>query len=157
MTSPESSSSAAPFPPPASTADWERLATERPDDARVLVGLANVYWLEGRGPDMVGELADRARTLDPANRAAWHLWALAEGSPRARVERWRQVTLQFPHDDLAHAALADNAASLAGAEHDPVALGTAIDTYAILLERAQAPEQRDALEQALMTLRAWKL
>jgi len=145
------------YPTPQTTADWERLAAEHPDDAKILVGLANLYWLEGRGPDVVAELATRAKSLDPTNRGAWHLWALAEPTPRARVERWRQVTVQFPEDDLARAALADNAASLAGAEHDPIALALAIETYETLLTRTASPEQRNALEQALQTLRGWRL
>ena len=51
----------------------------------------------------------------------------------------------------------DNAASLAGAEHDPDALVLAISSYERLLERAEEPTQREALEHALLTLRAWKL
>lgn len=136
---------------------FERVVTERPDDARALVGLANAYWLTGRGGEIVGELASRALTADPANRAAWHLWALSESDPRARTERWEQVVRRFPDDDLARATLADNAASLAGAEHDPVALGLAIEQYEALLRTATHPDQRAALETALRTLRGWKL
>ncbi|HEX6632250.1 MAG TPA: hypothetical protein VF048_14215, partial [Gemmatimonadaceae bacterium] len=129
----------------------------RPNDARALVILANAYWLGGRGPEVVEELANRAIAADPSNRGAWHLWALSESNPRQRVTRWRQVTARFPEDHLAHANLADNAASLAGAEHDPDALLVAITTYEWLLERADQPDQRNALEHALLTLRAWKL
>jgi hypothetical protein len=50
---------------------------------------------------------------DPENRAAWHLWALAESDPRQRVARWQQVSARFPTDDLARANVADNAAALA--------------------------------------------
>lgn len=142
---------------PPEIADLERAAAERPDDAQALVALANAYWLEGRGPQLVDELAARAKALDPANRGAWHLWALAEPNPRDRVARWQRVTEHFPHDDLAHAALADNATSLAGAEHDPVALALAITTYERLLETAQREEQRIALQQALTTLKGWRL
>lgn len=136
---------------------YERVVSERPRDAKALVTLANAYWLTGRGPDVVGELAGRARQADPANRAAWHLWALAEPDVRARVERWTTVSEQFPSDQLARAALADNAASLAGAEHDPLALDLAIRTYEGLLREAGTPTQRRALEETLATLRGWKL
>lgn len=136
---------------------YEHIVAERPHDARALVILASAYWLHGRGPDVVGELASRAIAADPANRGAWHLWALTEPDPRARVGRWEQVSTRFPEDQLAAANLADNAASLAGAEHDPVALGLAIETYEKLLARADHPQQRAALGTALKTLREWRL
>ena len=136
---------------------YERVVAAQPTNARALVVLANAYWLTGRGPDVVGELATRAMAIDPENRGAWHLWALAEPDPRARTERWHQVTQRFPADQLARAALADNAASLAGAEHDPIALDLAIRSYESLLAEAEAPPQRAALEGALKTLKGWKL
>jgi hypothetical protein len=136
---------------------YEHVTALRPTDARALVALANAYWLTGRGPDVVGELASRAKSADPRNRAAWHLWALAESSVRDRVERWREVSERFPQDQLARAALADNAAGLAGAEHDPLALDLAIKTYESLWQEAPTPTQRRALEQTLETLRGWKL
>lgn len=136
---------------------YERITAMRPRDARALVVLANAYWLTGRGPEVVGELASRATEADPDNRGAWHLWALAEGSVRARVERWRRVTERFPDDLLARAALADNAASLAGAEHDPLALDLAVKTYEELWQRSPTPTQRRALELTLETLKGWKL
>jgi hypothetical protein len=136
---------------------YERIVEQRPNDARALVVLAGAYWMHGRGPDVVGALASRAIAADPSNRGAWHLWALTESAPRARVQRWAQVTARFPDDQLAAANLADNAASLAGAEHDPVALGLAIETYERLLARAEAAPQRAALEAALRTLRGWRL
>jgi hypothetical protein len=136
---------------------YEQITAERPTDARALVALANAYWLTGRGPDLVGELAERAKAADPSNRAAWHLWALAQSNVRKRVERWQEVSRRFPQDQLARAALADNATSLAGGEHDPVALALAIDTYEGLLRESTAPAQRRALEQTLQTLRNWKL
>jgi hypothetical protein len=142
---------------PQTIADWERLATERPDDAQTLVGLANAYWLEGRGPQLVDDLASRAKTIDPTNRGAWHLWALAESSPRDRVARWQHVTEHFPQDDLAKAALADNAASLAGAEHDPAALQLAIQIYEQLFQTARQPDQQIALREAINTLKGWRL
>ena len=135
---------------------YEKIVAERPTDARALVILANSYWLVGRGPDVVGELATRAIAADPANRGAWHLWALTESNPRQRTERWRQVAARFPEDDLARANLADNAASLAGAEHDYDALDLAVHTYEELLERARHPQQRAALQTALTTLKGWK-
>lgn len=138
-------------------AELERDVARSPNDAQALVRLANAYWLEGRGPDVVGEIADRARSMDRDNRGAWHLWALAEPSPRARTERWRQVAEQFPTDDLARANLADNAAALAGAEHDHAALNLAIRTYEQLLSTATHVPQRLALETALETLRGWKI
>jgi hypothetical protein len=136
---------------------YERVTSQRPNDARALVVLANAYWLTGRGPDVVGELASRAIRADATNRGAWHLWALSEGDVRARVERWQQVTERFPDDLLARAALADNAASLAGAEHDPLALDLAVRTYEGLWQESPTPTQRRALEETLATLRGWKL
>lgn len=136
---------------------FERVVAERPDDARALVALANAFWLTGRGPDVVGELASRAIAADPDNRAAWHLWALSESSPRARTGRWEQVVRRFPDDQLARANLADNAASLAGAEHDPVALALAIDHYQVLRAAAIHPDQQAALDTAIRTLKGWKL
>ncbi len=138
-------------------AELERAVARSPDDAQALVRLANAYWLEGRGPDVVGEIADRARNMDRDNRGAWHLWALAEPTPRSRTERWRQVSEQFPTDDLARANLADNAAALAGAEHDREALELALETYEELLRTATHQPQRLALETALDTLRGWKI
>jgi hypothetical protein len=135
---------------------FERIVAERPDDARALVGLANAWWLTGRGPEMVGQLASRAIAADPSNRAGWHLWALSEPAPRERTRRWQQVCARFPDDELAKALFADNAASLAGAESDPVALKLAIGAYEELLARATRPEQRAALEGALATLRKWR-
>jgi hypothetical protein len=93
---------------------------------------------------------------DPANRAGWHLWALSESDPRKRVARWQQVCARFPSDELAKANLADNAASLAGAEHDYDAVDLAISTYEELLTTAGQPDQRAALETAISTLRKWK-
>lgn len=136
---------------------YERVVELSPGDARALVILANCYWLTGRGPDVVGELASRAIAADPANRGAWHLWALTEASPRQRTARWEQVSVRFPDDDLARASFADNAASLAGAEHDPLALRQAIVAYEELLARARHADQRLSLEQALRTLRGWRL
>ncbi len=134
----------------------ERAVAERPDDAKAIVALANHYWLIGAGPEAVGDLASRAIAADPENRAAWHLWALAESNPRERVSRWQQVSQRFPDDDLAKANLADNAASLAGAEHDYDAVDLAIVTYESLLATAQQADQRAALEKAIRTLRGWK-
>jgi hypothetical protein len=135
---------------------YEVIVEREPENARALVALANAYWLTGRGPEVVAALAVRAREADPGNRAAWHLWALAESSPRERTSRWREVTERFPDDDLARANLADNAAALAGAENDPVALKLAIATYETLLARATRDDQRAALRRALDTLRNWK-
>ena len=134
----------------------ERAVAERPADAKALVALANHYWLIGAGPEAVGDLASRAIASDPDSRAAWHLWALAESNPRERVARWQQVSTRFPKDQLAKANLADNAAALAGAEHDYQAVDLAIDTYEELLAVADRSEQRDALEKAIRTLKGWK-
>jgi hypothetical protein len=136
---------------------YERIVAARPTDARALVILANAYWLAGRGPDVVGDLASRAIAADPTNRGGWHLWALTESNPRRRTDRWLQVSRRFPRDDLAKANLADNAASLAGAENDPVALKLAISTYEQLHATARHPQQREALDAALRTLKAWKV
>lgn len=135
---------------------YEHVVRSRPDDARALVTLANAYWLAGRGADAVGELAARALAADPMLRAAWHLWALSESDARTRTDRWRQVTERFPEDELARALLADNAASVAGAESDPEALALAIRTYESLLATAR-DDQREALERAITTLKGWSL
>jgi hypothetical protein len=135
---------------------YEHVVRARPDDARALVTLANAYWLAGRGADAVGELAARALAADPELRAAWHLWALSESDARERTDRWRQVSERFPEDELARALLADNAASVAGAESDPEALALAIRTYESLLATA-SDDQRAALEHAITTLRGWSL
>jgi len=136
--------------------DLERAVAETPDDATALVALANAYWLTGRGPEAVGELASRAIAADPENRAGWHLWALTESNPRQRVTRWKQVSERFPTDDLARANVADNAAALAGAEHDYAALDLAIATYEQLLATAEHREQREALDTAIRNLKGWK-
>ena len=136
---------------------FERVVEAEPENAKALVALANAYWLAGRGPEKVGELASRAIAADPTNRAGWHLWCLSESDPRERTIRWRQVVARFSDDDLARATLADSAASLAGAERDPEALALAISEYEVLRSRATRPEQREALDKALMTLRAWSV
>lgn len=136
---------------------YERIVDDRPDDARALVILANAYWLSGRGPDVVGELASRAIAADPSNRGAWHLWSLSESNIRERVGRWQQVAQRFPTDELARANLADNAASLASGEGDREALALAIESYESLLSTATHDSQRRALEKAITTLRGWKL
>lgn len=136
---------------------FESVAERLPNDAQAVVVLANAYWLTGRGPETVGRLAQRARDLDPENRGAWHLYALSESDPRARMERWREVTLKFPSDQLARAALADNAASVAGAEHDPLALDLAVATYESLLKESKNSEQKRALKETIATLKKWRL
>ena len=73
------------------------------------------------------------------------------------MSRWQQVVARFQSDDLARAALADNAAALAGAEHDMDALDLAIETYEQLLTTAQNPAQLNAITTALNALKAWKL
>jgi len=118
-----------------------------------MVVLANAYWLTGRGPEVVAPLAARAKDADSGNRGAWHLWALSEPDLRARLERWREVSQRFPQDQLARAALADNAASLASAQDDPAALDLAIRTYEGLLGEATRPGQRAALEATLRALK----
>lgn len=129
--------------------------SNNPNDAQALVRLANAYWMRGHGPEVVHDLASRALTIDPENRGAWHLWAISESSPRERVSRWRQVVERFPADQLARANLADNAASLAGAEMDPQALELAITTYEQLLACAESEDQRHAVGKALDVLRKW--
>jgi hypothetical protein len=135
---------------------YEVIVDAQPVNARALVILANAYWLQGRGPQVVGELATRAMAADPANRGAWHLWALSESGPRSRVVRWQQVSERFPEDQLALAAVADNAAAVAGAEHDYAMLDLAIETFERLLERSTESTQREAITTALGALRGWK-
>lgn len=134
---------------------YESIVSRDDADAQAIVVLANAYWLTGRGPDVVEQLASRAKTIDPKNRGAWHLWALSEPTLRRRVDRWREVTVAFPQDQLARAALADNATSLASEDHDPVALRLALDAYTQLLADARNDQQRQALESTLNTLRSW--
>jgi len=59
-------------------------------------------------------------------------------------------------DKRAQAALADNAAAVAGAENDPVAMKLAIATYEVLLATATSEQETSALTTALTTLRKWK-
>jgi hypothetical protein len=132
---------------------YEHIVAERPRDAQAMVILANAYWLTGRGTEVVGALASRAKGADERNRGAWHLWALSEADLRSRVERWREVARQFPEDQLARAALADNAVSLATSDDDPAALDLAIVTYESLLAEATRAEHRLALESTLAALR----
>jgi hypothetical protein len=73
------------------------------------------------------------------------------------MERWMQVSRRFADDALARANLADNATSLASAENDPVALAIAIDSYELLLADAEHPDQRQAIQKALDTLRNWRV
>lgn len=136
---------------------YEQVVDEQPRNARALVILANAYWLSGRGPEVVGELASRAMAVDPGNRGAWHMWALTESNQRDRTIRWMQVAQRFPEDQLARAALADNAASLASSEHDREALALAISTYEELLALATNEQQRMALEAALDALRKMRM
>jgi hypothetical protein len=136
---------------------YERLVELSPTEAQPMVVLANAYWLSGRGAEVVGQLAERAKSVDDGNRGAWHLWALAESDPRRRMERWRAVTERFPADQLARAALADNAASVAGAEHDPLALDLAVQTFESLWAEASRDEERRALEETITKLKGWKL
>ena len=135
---------------------YERVVELDPKNARAMVILANSWWLSGRGPDAVGEMATRAIAADPTNRGAWHLWALSESDPRQRTLRWQQVARRFPGDHLALANVADNAAAVAGAEQDYDMLDLAVATYEELLQSAEVPAQRDALETALRALRGWK-
>ena len=136
---------------------YERVVAARPTDAQSMVILANAYWLTGRGADIVGSLATRAIAADASNRGAWHLWSLSESNPRNRMERWQQVAERFPADQLARAALADNAASLAGAEHDPLALELAVRTYESLWAEASRDDERRALEETIGKLKGWAL
>jgi hypothetical protein len=136
---------------------FESITERSPNDAQSLVVLANAYWLTGRGAETVGRLAQKARELDAENRGAWHLYALSESDPRARMERWREITAKFPSDLLAKAALADNAASVAGAEHDPLALDLAVATYESLLKESDNAEQKKALRETIATLKKWKI
>ena len=135
---------------------YEEIVAAQPANARALVILANAYWLAGRGTDVVGELASRAIAADASNRGGWHLWALSESDPRQRMTRWQQVVARFPADDLARAALADNATALAGAEQDYAALDLAIETYEQLLKTAENASQVEAISSALTALRGWK-
>ncbi len=63
------------------------------------------------------------------------------------------MTERFPADQVAKAALADNAASLAASEHDKEALAMAITAYRRTVGAFATAPQRAALESALNTLR----
>jgi hypothetical protein len=132
---------------------YERIVADGPPDAQAMVVLANAYWLTGRGPSAVEQLAVRAKQIDAHNRGAWHLWALAQSDLRKRVDRWLDVSQRFPGDQLARAALADNAVSLATEQDDPAALQLAIDTYEGLLAETKHTAQRLALEETLKVLK----
>ena len=126
---------------------YEHIVAARPQDAQAMVVLANAYWLTGRGADVVGELAPRAhrrrraqsRRVAPlgavrtelrasASSAGGGFAALSRGPARAR-------------------ALADNATSLAGAEHDPAALDLAIvDVRESCSRKRHVRKQRAALQ-----------
>jgi hypothetical protein len=67
------------------------------------------------------------------------------------------VTERFPADQLARAALADNAVSVAGAEHDPQALDLAVQLFEGLWAEASRDEERRALEETITKLKGWKL
>lgn len=136
---------------------YEHVIAARPGDAQAHVLLANAYWLTGRGAEAVERLASRAKQIDPGNRGAWHMWAVSDPEIRGRIARWLEVIRHFPHDNLARAAMADNAVSLAGAEHDPRALDLAISTYELLLDSAPDQAHRIALEETLTKLRGWQL
>ena len=81
---------------------------------------------------------------------------LCRNQIRDNVSPEQQVSARFPADDLARANVADNAASLAGAEHDYDALDLAIATYEQLLGTAEQQEQKNALETAIRTLKQWR-
>lgn len=142
--------------PSAAAPIYEVIVETQPGNARALVVLANSYWLLGTGPEVVEDLASRAISIDPANRGAWHLWALSESDPRLRTKRWHQVSERFAGDDLAMANLADNAAAVAGAEKDYEMLDLAVEAYESLLSRATETSQRIAVETALQSLKGWK-
>jgi hypothetical protein len=72
------------------------------------------------------------------------------------VGRWQQVVTRFPQDNLALANVADNAASVAGAEHDYEMVDVAIAAYETLRSRAKRDEERAAVDRALETLRRWR-
>lgn len=135
---------------------YERIVEAQPGNARALVILANAFWLQGRGPETVGQLASRAIESDPTNRGGWHLWALSESDPRERVIRWQQVRQRFGDDLLALANVADNASAVAGAESDYDMLDLAVQAYEELLARSEIKEQRDAVETALRALKGWR-
>jgi hypothetical protein len=136
---------------------YERIVDQQPNNPRALVTLAQAYWLTGRGPDVVGDLATRAIAADPGYRWGWHLWAVTESDPRQRMVRWQQVVQRFPDDDTARAALADNAAGVASAEHDTQAQAVALAAYRELLARASNPEQQNAVQTAISAIEGWRL
>lgn len=136
---------------------YEHIVRQQPNNPRALVTLAQAYWLTGRGPDVVGDLANRAIAADPSYRWGWHLWAVTESDPRQRMLRWQQVVQRFPDDDTARAALADNAAGVASAEHDTQAQQVALEAFRELLARATTTEQKNAVQAALSAIEGWKL
>jgi hypothetical protein len=135
---------------------FEDVVEAQPNNSKALVRLANCYWLVGAGAKPVAELASRAIAIDPSDRGAWHLWALSEDRPRERVARWQQVATRFPQDDLALANVADNAASVAGAERDYEMVDIAIAAFEELKTRAKREDEHAAVDNALKTLRSWR-
>ena len=65
---------------------YERVSAALPEDAQAMVVLANAYWLAGRGPEMVGELAARAISADGGNRGAWHLSLSSSSRATPQIE-----------------------------------------------------------------------
>jgi len=135
---------------------YERIVADRQADAQAMVVLANAYWLTGRGPGPVEALAVRAKEIDPMNRGACICGrspnptcenASSGGSPSPRV----------PSDQLARAALADNATSLRMTSKIRLRSSSRSPRMRVLLAEAPGTAQRLALEQSLKTLRGWKL
>ncbi len=120
---------------------YERVLEAQPNNSRALVGLANAYWLSGRGPDIVGALATRALAADPdKSRRMASMGARRVAATRAHGAVARGCGALCRTTTWPGRVLADNAVAVAGAEHDPVALAVAIDTYTEL--RGRADEHR---------------
>jgi chromosome segregation ATPase len=82
----------------------------------------------------------------------------AGAQARERLAASEKHALKLKEDlQLARAALADNAASVAGAEHDPLALDLAVATYESLLKESKSSEQKRALKETIATLKKWRI
>jgi hypothetical protein len=135
---------------------YERIVELSPTEAQPMVVLANAYWLSGRGAEVVGQLAERAKSVDDGT-AAPGTCGRSPSPTRAANGAMACGDAALPGRPARAAALADNAASVAGAEHDPLALDLAVQTFESLWAEASRDEERRALEETIAKLKGWTL
>ena len=136
---------------------YERIVADSPNDAQAMVVLANSYWLTGRGPDAVEQLASRAKAIDRAE--SRRLAPLGAG--RSRIcesasivgsksrSAFRATNSRAPRSPTTPRVWRTT-------KQDPVALKLAIATYEGLLAETKQTAQRLALEETLKKLRNWR-